>query len=409
MNSKKAYDLGVMVPSPRKTRTSPRKKAWASPAKASIASMSSIFNEAEFSPLNSSWAEITANDESLNESLRESLSKSDARRNRKAAVPKKACSKPKFVRSLELTEEIMTSSRRSERIKDKVSEPCFVVLICFTIFVVTSVLFSKTRIEVSSTRTYESRKRHLSAASSATLNEDCEGCSPVKRAPPSSGRPARKNLKTETPTRSPFRSRCLFPTTPKDSKGAPSTEFTPKDFWEDPTLGWCKDQATLDRRTKEIDRAKEKPVYARYLEEIPRHLRIKGVHPRTPNKHINFSRRSWDAQMRSWKRSLYDWAGEEPSDSVNTSFCSYSSDEVKSQVCTLNLIGSSKHFENRCQSVLRSIKEIEEIHVRPETDAMASLLGRFDMDSRRGDESTLKAPTNGQMSGGPVDFSTLKA
>ncbi|KIH49041.1 hypothetical protein ANCDUO_20885, partial [Ancylostoma duodenale] len=78
-----------MVPSPRKTRTSPRKKAWASPAKASIASMSSIFNEAEFSPLNSSWAEITANDESLNESLRESLSKSDARRNRKAAVPKK--------------------------------------------------------------------------------------------------------------------------------------------------------------------------------------------------------------------------------------------------------------------------------------------------------------------------------
>ncbi|KIH47645.1 hypothetical protein ANCDUO_22290 [Ancylostoma duodenale] len=104
--------------------------------------------------------------------------------------------------------------------------------------------------------------------------------------------------------------------------------------------------------------------------------------------------------MRSWKRSLYDWAGEEPSDSVNTSFCSYSSDEVKSQ---------DDEQENRCQSVLRSIKEIEEIHVRPETDAMASLLGRFDMDSRRGDESTLKAPTNGQMSGGPVDFSTLKA
>ncbi|EYC28290.1 hypothetical protein Y032_0008g78 [Ancylostoma ceylanicum] len=373
----------VMVPSPRKTRSSPRKKAWASPAKATIAAMSSIFNEAEFSPLNSSWAEITANDESLNESLRESLSRSDARRNRKAALPKKACSKPKFVRSLELTEEIMTSNRRSERIKDKVE---------------TVTIESKTRIEVTSTRTYESRKRHLSAASSATLNEDCEGCSPVKRAPPSSGRPARKNLKTETPTRSPFRSRCLFPTTPKDSKGAPSNEFTPKDFWEDPTLGWCKDQATLDRRTKEIDRAKEKPVYARYLEEIPRHLRIKGVHPRTPNKHINFSRRSWDAQMRSWKRSLYDWAGEEPSDSVNTSFCSYSSDEKQDE-----------EQENRSQSVLRSIKEIEEIHVRPETDAMASLLGHFDIDSRRGDESTLKAPMNGQMSGGPVDFSSLKS
>ncbi|ETN76288.1 hypothetical protein NECAME_11766 [Necator americanus] len=211
-----------MVPSPRKTRTSPRKKAWASPVKKSVTSISSIFNEAEFSPLNSSWAEITANDESLNGSIMQSLSKSEARRNRKAAVPKKVNSKPKFVRSLELTEEIMTSSRRSERVKDK---------------------------------------------------------------------------------------------------------------------------------------------------------------------------------MKSWKRSLYDWAGEEPSDSVNTSFCSHSSDEIKKE----------EEQENRCQSVLRSVREIEEIQVRPETDAMASLLGHFDMDSRRGDESTLKAPTNTLMSGGPVDFSSLKS
>ncbi|KAK6733901.1 hypothetical protein RB195_017581 [Necator americanus] len=353
--------------------------------KKSVTSISSIFNEAEFSPLNSSWAEITANDESLNGSIMESLSKSEARRNRKAAVPKKVNSKPKFVRSLELTEEIMTSSRRSERVKDKIESVR---------------IESRTRIEVASTRTQESRKRHLSAASSITLNEDCEGCSPIKRIPPtgstSSGRPARKNLKTETPTRSPFRSRRLFTDSPKSNQ---LKEFTPKDFWEDPTLGWCKDQATLDRRTKEIERAKEKPVYARYLEEIPRHLRVKGIHPRTPNKHINFSRRSWDAQMKSWKRSLYDWAGEEPSDSVNTSFCSHSSDEIKKE----------EEQENRCQSVLRSVREIEEIQVRPETDAMASLLGHFDMDSRRGDESTLKAPTNTLMSGGPVDFSSLKS
>ncbi|VDM82780.1 unnamed protein product, partial [Strongylus vulgaris] len=302
-----------MVPSPRKTRTSPRKKAWASPAKSAISSISSIFNEADFSPLNSSWAEITANDESLNESLKENLSKSESRRNRKAVAPKKVNSKPKFVRSLELTEEILTN-RRSERIKDKVE---------------TIRVENRTHIEITSTKTYESRKRHLSSASSATINEDCDGCSPVKRAPPSSGRPARKNLKTDSPVRSPFRSRCLFPSTPTESRNSTPREFTPKDFWEDPALGWCKDQATLDRRTKEINRAKEKPVYARYLEEIPRHLRVKGVHPRTPNKHINFSRRSWDAQMRSWKRNLYDWAGEEPSDSVNTSFCSYSSDELK--------------------------------------------------------------------------------
>lgn len=52
---------------------------------------------------------------------------------------------------------------------------------------------------------------------------------------------------------------------------------------------------------------------------------------------------------------------------------------------------------------------VHAFQVRPETDAMASLLGHFDMDSRRGDESTLKAPTNGQRSDGPVDFSTLRA
>ncbi|VDO58452.1 unnamed protein product [Haemonchus placei] len=240
----------TMAPSPRKTRTSPRKKAWASPPKAVTKNFSSIFSDADFSPLNSSWAEITANDESLNESILENLSKSESRRGRKASVPKK-------VRS-----------------------------------------------------------------------------------------------------------------------GGKCSEF----------LGGS-------HSGMEIERAKEKPIYARYLQEIPRHMRIKGVHPRTPNKHINFSRRSWDVQIRTWKRSLYNWAGEEPSDSVNTSFCSYSSDELK-QVGFLNRRDSCK---------------VSVIQVRPETDAMASLLGRFDMDSRRGDESTLKAPTNGQRSDGPVDFSTLKA
>ncbi|KAK5971185.1 hypothetical protein GCK32_019846, partial [Trichostrongylus colubriformis] len=110
-----------MVPSPRKTRTSPRKKAWASPPKAVGKSFSSIFSDADFSPLNSSWAcvEITANDESLNSSILENISKSESRRGRKASVPKKANSKPKFVRSLDLTQEVFGAGRRSERIKEK--------------------------------------------------------------------------------------------------------------------------------------------------------------------------------------------------------------------------------------------------------------------------------------------------
>ncbi|KJH41804.1 hypothetical protein DICVIV_12215 [Dictyocaulus viviparus] len=376
-----------MAPPDRTTRTSPRKKAWASPPKAQgNVVFSSIFNEPDFSPLNSSWAEITANDESLNRSIRERLSKTDPRRNRKTSVPKKANSKPKFVRSLELTEEVLSSCRRPERVKGKVQD------------VVNN---EKTSTQERSTRDTQSRKRHISAASSATLNEDCEGCSPIKRSlrsgSKSSQRPARKNLKDDASTRSTNQSRCLFPSTkPKNSK---SSEFTPKDFWEDPTLGWCKDQTILDRRTREIERAKEKPVYGRYLEEVPRHLRIKGVHPRTPNKHINFSRRSWDAQIRNWKRSLYKWAGEEPSDSVNTSFCSYSSEEHKEE---------NVDQENRDVSVFHNIRDVDEIQIRPETDAMASMLGHFDLDSRKGDDSTLKAPLTEKRSDGPVDFSTLK-
>lgn len=82
--------------------------------------------------------------------------------------------------------------------------------------------------------------------------------------------------------------------------------------WEDPKLGWCTDEATLQRRTKEINKAKAKPVYARYLAEVPKEKREKGLHPRTPNKLINYSRRSWDAMVRSWKRQLYLFAGETP-------------------------------------------------------------------------------------------------
>lgn len=376
-----------MAPSPRKSRMSPRAKASASPVKRNESFRTPRFDELDFSSLNGSWAEITENDESLNKKLFESASKSEGRRSRKTPLPKKANSKPKFVRSLELTDEFFVNTRRSDRIKEKTS----------------AIVVDKRKLaERSPLQTKESRKRHLSAASSTAVNDDSECCSPTKRVPNSdtwsNGRPARKNQRSDDTTSSPFRNRNLFKSSA--DKRTSNNEFTPKDFWEDPTLGWCKNQTVLDRRTKEIERAKEKSVYARYLSEVPRHLRVKGVHPRTPNKYINFSRRSWDVQIRSWKRSLYDWAGEEPSESVNTSFCSYSSEECQQE---------DVEQENRSQSVLRSIREIDEIKVLPETDAMASLLGHFDIDSRRGDESTLKAPTNGCPHDGPVDFSTIDA
>uniref|UniRef100_A0A914EN03 Histone RNA hairpin-binding protein RNA-binding domain-containing protein n=1 Tax=Acrobeloides nanus TaxID=290746 RepID=A0A914EN03_9BILA len=66
------------------------------------------------------------------------------------------------------------------------------------------------------------------------------------------------------------------------------------------------------RRSKEIAKTKEKPVYTRYCNILPKIDRVKGIHPATPNKYTNCSRRSWDMQMRIWKKSLYLWAGDEP-------------------------------------------------------------------------------------------------
>uniref|UniRef100_A0A0N5AKH0 SLBP_RNA_bind domain-containing protein n=1 Tax=Syphacia muris TaxID=451379 RepID=A0A0N5AKH0_9BILA len=174
--------------------------------------------------------------------------------------------------------------------------------------------------------------------------------------------------------------------TPKERKRNRSggSEFRVKEFWSEPTLGWCTDQKIIDKRTKEIEKAKEKPVYARYLAEVPRAERTKE-HPKTPNKFINYSRRSWDSQVRRWKRSLYIWGGEEPTASCNTSCCG-----------------------DAPESDLDTTDDTEDIRLEP--DAMASLLGKFDIDSRTaqtltGDESTLKG--NSRTTLGPKDFSGI--
>ncbi|VDM39225.1 unnamed protein product [Toxocara canis] len=141
-------------------------------------------------------------------------------------------------------------------------------------------------------------------------------------------------------------------------------------------------------RLQEIAKAKEKPVYARYLTEIPKSER-EDNHPKTPNKYINYSRRSWDSQIRIWKRSLYIWGGEEISSSCDTSFCSDSDCIVEED-----------------ERVLDNIK----VEYRSEADATASLLGHFDLDSRttmtlisEESQSTLKGQVCSTL--GPKDFS----
>ncbi|CAI2338226.1 unnamed protein product [Caenorhabditis sp. 36 PRJEB53466] len=353
------------------TRTSPRKKAWASPPKATAMFQSDLFKAEDFADLsNRSWAEITEEDEELSARIDERLTKSDSRRK---GQPKRANqAKTKFVRSMELTNEVFqaSSSRRTTRSKSRTRNG--------------NVVIETEEVEQTETITLEtsagpiSRKRCLSNAS--TINEEA---SPTKRRP-ETGKSNRKAPRARIYKNS-------------DSSSVTSSPSR-KDHWEEPTLGWCKDEATLTRRSREIERAKEKAVYKKYAAEVPLRDRIKGVHPRTPNKLINFSRRSWDTQVKKWKRSLYEYCGEEPSESVNTSFCSYSDDAMS----VASDVGDEKEVENR--SVVKDL----EIPVRPEIDCMASLLGKFDVDSQMGmvDESTLKASSKMDPSA-PTDFSKL--
>ncbi|PIK55484.1 Oocyte-specific histone RNA stem-loop-binding protein 2 [Apostichopus japonicus] len=67
------------------------------------------------------------------------------------------------------------------------------------------------------------------------------------------------------------------------------------------------DEVILVRRQKQIEYGKNTQCYEKYREAVPKKMRKRGQHPSTPNKFQVCSRRSWEGQVRIWRRNLHEW------------------------------------------------------------------------------------------------------
>ncbi|KAJ1521332.1 hypothetical protein ONE63_003008 [Megalurothrips usitatus] len=73
-----------------------------------------------------------------------------------------------------------------------------------------------------------------------------------------------------------------------------------------PKLQFETDKETLARRQKQIEYGKNTLGYQRYTKMVPKDSREKR-HPKTPPRHLRYSRRAWDGLVKVWRQKLHFW------------------------------------------------------------------------------------------------------
>lgn len=122
------------------------------------------------------------------------------------------------------------------------------------------------------------------------------------------------------------------------------------------------DQTVIQRRQKQIDYGKNTIGYQTYQKTIPKSRRTRE-NPITPDKFVKYSRRSWDQQVKIWRRKIHQY---DPLDVIH-----YQSSKLDSNDSGSDHIREVKKHLNFDQAATSSSSTLKRPQEYKETDEVA--------------------------------------